>query len=158
MPFLLLLLLFIVVPIIELAVIIQVGQAIGVLPTIALLLLDSVLGTVLMRAQGRVAWRRFNEAIASGRVPARETLDGALVILGGAFLLTPGFVTDIIGIVLLVPPTRALVRRVLVRGAARRFMIRVARPGSAVPGRRPPGDDDVEGSAREVDKGELPWR
>jgi UPF0716 protein FxsA len=159
-PFLLLLLLFIVVPIIELAVIIQVGQAIGVLPTIALLLLDSILGTVLMKAQGRVAWRRFNEAIASGRVPARETLDGALVILGGAFLLTPGFVTDIIGGVLLLPPTRAVVRRVLVRGAARRFMIRVARPGSGLGGdaarRRP--DDDVEGTARDIDKGELPWR
>ena len=72
----LLLLLFIVVPIVEIFVIIQVGEAIGVLPTIALLIADSILGAMLWRAQGRTAWRRFNAAIAEGRVPAREVLDG----------------------------------------------------------------------------------
>ena len=88
-----LVLLFIVVPIIELFVIIQVGEAIGVLPTIALLVADSILGAMLMRSQGRVAWRRFNAALAEGRIPHREVLDGALVIFGGALLLTPGFIT-----------------------------------------------------------------
>src|SRR3954467_11995530 len=119
----LLLLLFIVVPIVELFVIIQVGQAIGVLPTIALLIADSVLGSMLMRSQGRAAWRRFNAALAESRIPHREGLDGALVIFGGALLLTPGFVTDILGIVLLLPPTRAVVRGVLVRRLLPRIVV-----------------------------------
>src|SRR3954465_10687295 len=102
-----LVLLFIVVPIVEIYVIIQVGQAIGALWTIALLVVDSILGSMLMRSQGRAAWRRFNEAIAVGRVPAREVVDGALVIFGGALLLTPGFVPDIFGAAFLLPPTRA---------------------------------------------------
>src|SRR5215218_1013799 len=101
-----LVLLFIAVPIAELAVIIQVGQAIGVWWTIGLLIPDSVLGSLLMRHQGRSAWRRFNDATRAGRVPAREVLDGALVIFGGALLLTPGFITDVLGLILLIPPTR----------------------------------------------------
>src|ERR671927_29684 len=117
---LLLVILFIVVPIAELYVIIQVGEAIGVLPTIALLIVDSLLGSALMRSQGRAAWRRFNLALGEGRIPHREVLDGALVIFGGALLLTPGFLTDILGAVLLVPPTRAVVRRVLSRRLGRR--------------------------------------
>ena len=85
----LLLLLFIVVPIAELVVIIQVGELIGVWWTIALLVADAVLGSLLARSQGRSVWRRFNEAIGTGRVPARETMDGALVLFGGALLLAP---------------------------------------------------------------------
>src|SRR5215207_9934593 len=112
---LLLFILFIVVPILELYVLIQIGQSIGVLPTIALLIADSVLGAALMRSQGRAAWLRFNTAIAEGRVPGREVIDGALVIFGGALLLTPGFLSDILGLILLIPPTRAVVRTVLVR-------------------------------------------
>ncbi len=118
----LLFLLFIVVPIAELYVIIQVGQAIGILPTIGLLLLDSVIGTWLLRQQGRATWRRFNAALQAGRPPAQETIDGGLVLLGGALLLTPGFLSDILGLVLLLPPTRAVVRRML----ARRFLGRMA--------------------------------
>ncbi len=98
--------LFIAVPILELFLIIQVGQAIGVLPTIALLIADSILGSVLMRSQGRAAWRRFNAAIAEGRVPGREVIDGALIIFGGALLLTPGFFTDVFGLILLLPHPR----------------------------------------------------
>jgi UPF0716 protein FxsA len=150
---LLLLLLFIGVPLLELYVIIQVGQAIGALNTIALLLLDSILGAWLMRTQGRAAWQRFNRAIAEGRVPARETLDGALVILGGAFLLTPGFVSDVFGVFFLLPPTRVVTRRLIVRTFSRRFRLRMAMPGSAARGRRAPSDPffDVEGTARDVD-------
>ena len=85
----LLLILFIVVPLIELFVIIQVGQAIGLWPTIALLLLSAVLGTALLRSQGRAVWRRFNDALAERRVPHREVFDGVLVIVGGTLLLTP---------------------------------------------------------------------
>jgi UPF0716 protein FxsA len=117
-----LVILFVIVPIAELALIIQVGQAIGVWWTIALLIADSVLGSVLMRSQGRAAWRRFSEATAAGRVPAREVLDGVLVIFGGALLLTPGFISDILGLLLLLPPTRALARGVLVRRFAHRMV------------------------------------
>jgi UPF0716 protein FxsA len=165
----LLVLLFIVVPIVELYVIIQVGQAIGLLPTIALLIVDSVLGSILMRSQGRAAWRRFNAALAEGRVPHREVLDGALVIFGGALLLTPGFVTDILGAILLLPPTRALVRGVLVRRLLPRIVAgslgglgprgpRGPGPGGpGGPGRRPrDADGDVDGSATEIDPRQLP--
>jgi UPF0716 protein FxsA len=93
----LLLLLFIVVPIVELYVIIQVGEQIGALPTIAILVADSILGSMLLRTQSRGVWRRFNDTLAAGRPPAREVLDGVLVIFGGALLLTPGFITDVFG-------------------------------------------------------------
>jgi UPF0716 protein FxsA len=156
---LLLFILFIVVPIAELAVLIQIGQAIGVLPTIALLIADSILGAALMRSQGRAAWMRFNAALAEGRVPGREVMDGALVIFGGALLLTPGFLSDILGLILLLPPTRAVVRTVLVRrygarlvatatgGARSRVFGFGARPPRGAAGR----DDVVDSSATEVD-------
>ena len=159
----LLLVLFIAVPIAELAIIIQVGGEIGVGPTVAILIADSVLGSLLMRAQGRAAWRRLNAALATGRPPAREVLDGALVMFGGALLLTPGFLTDLLGLALLLPPTRALVRRAL----ARRLLVRmtgamagaVRFPGTArFPGSTPSagtprgtaGGDDVEGTATDL--------
>jgi UPF0716 protein FxsA len=144
-----LILLFIVVPIAELYVIIQVGQAIGALPTIAILIADSVIGSLLLRSQGRLAWRRFNAALQEGRVPAREVLDGAMVIFGGAFLITPGFLTDVIGVFLLLPPTRAVARRMLVGVFSRRFVVAARR-------RRPTGSSgDVEGTAVEVDPPRL---
>ena len=146
-----LVLLFIVVPIAELAVIIQVGQVIGVWWTIGLLVLDSILGSLLMRSQGRAAWRRFNDTTRAGRVPAREVLDGALVIFGGALLLTPGFITDILGLFLLLPPTRAFVRAILVRRFADRMVVSMS-TGPRVRRRR---DDDVEGTAVDVDKDRI---
>lgn len=137
-----LLLLFVIVPIAELYVIIQVGQQIGALATIAILVADSVLGSLLLRTQGRAAWRRFQAALAAGRPPAREVLDGGLIMFGGALLLTPGFLTDVLGLVLLLPPTRVLVRRALVRRMGSRLLRSVAgRPGRAH--RR----DDVDGTA-----------
>ena len=140
----LLVLIFIVVPIAELALLIQVGQTIGVWWTIAILIADSILGSVLMRSQGRAAWRRFNDALRAGRVPAREVIDGALVIFGGALLLTPGFLTDILGLVLLLPPTRAVVRAVLLRRFAHRLVV-----SATAPRRRRP--DDIEGTAVDAD-------
>ena len=177
--FVLLVLLFICLPIAELYVIIQVGGAIGVLPTIALLLLDSLLGAWLLRSQGRTAWRRFQEALGQSRVPAKEVYDGAAIIFGGALLLSPGFITDILGALLLIPPTRAMLRRILIRGAkffgpARMaFMVydNVPRgrswrssgpgagpapgaggpgPGAPPPPRRPSRSYDVEGTAQEI--------
>jgi len=110
---------FILLPIAELYVIIQVGNWIGIWPTLALLVIDGLLGAWLARTQGRQAWIRFNQAMGEGRVPAREVVDGAMVIFGGALLLSPGFITDIFGIILLIPPTRALMRGALRWGAAR---------------------------------------
>ena len=158
----LLIVLFIAVPIIELAVIIQVGQEIGLLWTIAILVLDSILGSVLMRSQGRAAWRRFNEALAAGRPPAREVLDGVLIIFGGALLLTPGFVTDFVGLTFLIPPTRAVLRRLLVRRLGGRLVVSAAgRFGGGGPVRGPGRGGrgyDVEGTATEVepDRRRLP--
>lgn len=147
----LLVLAFVGVPILEIYVILQVGQAIGVLPTIALLVFDSLLGAWLMRSQGRIVWRRFTAALAEGRPPAREVLDGALVIVGGALQLAPGFVTDVLGLMLVVPPTRALVRRAMVRRLARRGAARAGLWAAGTPrrGAPRPGDYDVEGTAHE---------
>lgn len=150
----LLILLFIVLPIVELYALIQVGQSIGVLPTIGLLILDSIVGAFLLRREGRSAWLRFNDAVRSGRVPARETLDGGLVILGGALLMTPGFVTDIFGLVMLVPPTRAVVRRFALPWLGRRMVVAAAVRATprAAPTRAPGGRDaDIDGTATEVD-------
>ena len=148
----LLLALFLLLPIAELYVIIQVGQAIGLVPTLAILILDGFVGAALARSQGRAAWERFNRALAEGRVPARETFDGAMIILGGALLLTPGFLTDIFGFLLLLPPTRALMRAGIARLARRRVAFRwtVASPPPRPP--RPPRASgyDYEGTAQEI--------
>ena len=147
MALIVLILLFIVVPFAELYVIIWVvGPALGAPLTILLLLLDSILGGVLMRSQGRAVWRRFNTTLAEGRMPHREVIDGVLVIFGGALLITPGFITDVLGFILLIPPTRALVRRILARRLGRRLVIM---DGRGRPGARQ--DYDVEGTAKEYD-------
>lgn len=164
-------LIFIAVPIAEIYVIVQVGQLIGVLPTIALLVIDSIAGALLLRQQGRAAWGRFGDSLRAGRPPARETLDGALVILGGALLLTPGFLSDLLGLVLLLPPTRAAIRAVM----SRRLLLRVAGTvggpygrgavwtyGAYGAARRARGHRaarrpyDVDGSAREVEPPGIP--
>lgn len=147
MPLLGLLALFVLLPIAELYLIYQVGDSIGILWTLLLLAADSVLGSVLLRSQGRTVWKRFNEAMASGRMPHREVQDGVAVIFGGAFLITPGFLTDAIGLALLLPPTRAVILRLARRQLARRVAARVASGGAAPP---PAGPGyDVEGSATE---------
>jgi UPF0716 protein FxsA len=144
MPLLALIAVFIAVPLLELYVILKVGDAIGAVWTILILAADSVLGSLLLRSQGRAVWRRFNEAVGAGRMPHREVVDGMLVIFGGALLITPGFVTDVVGLILLVPPTRALVRRLVMRRLGRRVAAEVARP----PG---PRRFDVEGTATEYE-------
>jgi UPF0716 protein FxsA len=149
MPFLVIL--FIVVPIVELYLIIQVGQAIGVVPTLVLLLADALLGSLLLRQQGRGAWRRFNAALAERRFPGREVADGLMIAVGGTLLLTPGFLTDIFGLALLIPPSRAVIRRLLRRFAARRFVVMDI--GSRVPRYNGTADHsyDFDGSAEEID-------
>jgi UPF0716 protein FxsA len=152
MPLFLLVALFIVVPLAELYVILKVGDEIGWQWTILILALDSVLGSVLLRTQGRVVWRRFNETMAAGRVPHRELQHGIAVIFGGALLITPGFLTDILGLLLLVPPTRIVILRLVMRRISKRAQAHVVSGG-----RRPPHRDaDVEGTATEYPQGEPP--
>lgn len=156
----LLLIVLIVVPLLELYVIIQVGQEIGALPTIAILVADSIVGSVLLRSQGRSAWRRFNAAIAEARVPTREVLDGVLVVFGGALLITPGFLSDIAGILFLLPPTRAVVRRLMLRNVAARMAVSASswRMGRVAGrrGPRPGAGYDVDGTATEHRQERLP--
>ncbi len=111
----------VVVPLVEIYLLVQVGQVIGALPTIALLVVMSLLGAWLLRREGARTWRAFREALAAGRVPAREVADGALVIFGGALLLTPGFATDLFGLAFVLPPSRAVFRRLLSGLVARRL-------------------------------------
>lgn len=161
MPLAALLVLFIVVPLAELYVIVQVGQSIGLVPTLAILFADSIVGSLLLRSQGRTVWRRFNEAVQGGRVPHREIVDGVMIITGGALLLTPGFLTDVVGLLLLFPPSRAIARRLVARTAARRVVLGLtgaaARPRRrsrpAFGGGAPPATGrpyDVEGTATEA--------
>ena len=112
-------LLFIVVPLVELYVIIQVGQSIGALNVIGLLIVMSVAGGWLMKQQGLGVLRRVQDQLHDGQVPGREIVDGFLILFGGALMLTPGFLTDVLGIALLLPPFRAIVRA----GLARRFRV-----------------------------------
>src|SRR5829696_10164623 len=96
---------FILVPLAELAVLIAVGDWIGLAPTLVLLLVVSLAGAWLTKREGLAAWRRFQLALAEGRVPTVEVADGAMILLAGALLLTPGFLSDVVGILLLLPPT-----------------------------------------------------
>jgi UPF0716 protein FxsA len=142
-PLLALILIFVVVPLAELYVILTVSDSIGLAPTLAILVADSLLGSWLLKSQGRAVWQRFNETQRAGRVPHREIVDGVLVIFGGAFLITPGFITDVLGVLLLLPPTRALFRRSLQRRLELRAVTTAGRT-------RPPSDHyDVEGTATE---------
>jgi len=148
----LLVLSFVVVQILEIWILISVGHAIGGWQTLVLLALDSVLGAALVRHHGRQTWRAFRRALDEKRMPAREVADGALVLVGGTLLLTPGFLSDVVGVLFLLPPTRALVRPALTRMVARRLGLpglpgRLGRPqrstyGDVVEGEvvRPPAD------------------
>jgi UPF0716 protein FxsA len=139
----LLVLLFILVPIVEIYLIIQVGQVIGPWWTIGVLVGISVLGSYLIRREGRRAWQALQSAMSSGRLPDRELIDGGLLLVGGTLLLTPGFVTDVVGLFFVLPFTRPLARGVARRLIRRRVEAAVAR-GAAGYG-FPPGSPDGKG-------------
>jgi UPF0716 protein FxsA len=151
----LLAILFIVVPIVELYLIIQVGQLIGVVPTLLLLVADAVLGALLLRHQGRGAWQRFNRALQERRFPGREVADGLMIAIGGTLLLTPGFITDVFGLILLIPPTRAIVRRLMRTVIGRRFLV-VGLGERATRSRGPSRSYDYEGMAEDTEEGDNP--
>lgn len=120
----LLFLLFVVVPFAELYVILQVGHAIGALPTIALLIVMSVLGAALVKREGLGVLRRAQQRIDQGEVPGRELVDGVLILFAGALLLTPGFLTDVVGVLLLLPPVRLALRATAIRALRNRVILR----------------------------------
>lgn len=107
--------LFVVVPIMELYTIIRMSGAIGFLNTLGLMFLVAVLGSWLVRREGFRVWNRFNDAVAAGQIPAREIIDGVLILGAGALLLTPGFISDVLGLLMLFPPTRIMFRSYLLR-------------------------------------------
>lgn len=142
------------VPIAEIYLIVRVGGLIGLWPTVLLLLASSVAGALLLRHQGRAAMDAFRSALDQGRIPAREAFDGALVIFGGALLLTPGFLTDLLGLLLLLPPTRDLFRALGTRLARSRIKLGpnlggwgFATGNTRRDSKRP---DDIEGTAEEI--------
>jgi UPF0716 protein FxsA len=133
----------------EVFVVIEVAGAIGVGATVLLLILSWPLGWWALRAQGRAAWRRLSAAVSAGRSPGREVLDGALVLLGGLLLIVPGFISDVLGALALLPPTRALLRRGLARNLQSRFVVSATRFGN------PARPYDVDSTATDVDQPQL---
>ncbi|MGN6612614.1 MAG: FxsA family protein [Angustibacter sp.] len=111
-----------VLPLLEILVIIAVGRAVGGWPTFLLLVAESALGAWLVRREGGRAWRALREALSTGRMPAGELADAALVLVGGTLLLTPGFVTDVAGFFFVLPVTRPVARRLLTGLVERRLL------------------------------------
>jgi UPF0716 protein FxsA len=126
-----------VVPLIEIYVIVQIGQVIGPWWTILLLIVESALGAWLVKREGKRAWQALNSALQTGQMPGRELADGALVLIGGTLLLTPGFVTDVFGFLFVLPFTRPLARRGLSAFVNRRLMQSIGTPVQGF-SRRPP--------------------
>ena len=110
-----LLLLFLIVPLVDLALLVSVGERIGLAPTIAIVVLTAVVGSWLARREGTAAWQRVQSKLATGGIPGPELIDGVVILVAGTLLLTPGFLTDVVGLLGLFPPTRALARRALRR-------------------------------------------
>jgi UPF0716 protein FxsA len=146
----LLVLAFVVVPLVELVVIIQVAGVVGTPWTIALLVVDSLIGAYLLKRESRRAWRDFRAALSAGRFPGDEVTQGALVIVGGTLLLTPGFVTDVAGLLCLLPASRAVasrtIRKRIVPGAVLGGAATRSRTGGGADRRSSPDADvyDVE--------------
>ena len=143
MPWAVLAVLFVVVPIVEIYLIVQLGQAVGPWWTILLLIGAGILGSVLVKREGGRAWRALQEALASHRMPATELADGALILIGGTLLLTPGFMSDVVGLFCILPFTRPVARRALAGVVRRRLVVMTARrPGHTEVIRGEVVDDD----------------
>ncbi|WP_243794496.1 FxsA family protein [Saccharopolyspora gloriosae] len=170
MPILLLLL---AIGVVEISVLVLVGNAVGVLPTIGLLIAAAALGSWLLRREGRRAFEAFNEAARLRRPPEREVADGVLIVGGGLLIVLPGFVSDVFGLLCLLPPTRAFLRRRLQRSAERRAEQMQQRmsanpgwaggmPGARFPGAGRPGaghrddGDVIDGEVVSVSEDDIP--
>ncbi|MDP3893561.1 FxsA family protein [Nocardioides sp.] len=124
---------FVVVPLIEIYLLVQVGQVIGAGWTILLLIGSAAIGTWLIRREGSRAWRALTTALQTGRMPATELADAGLILVGGALMLSPGFVTDAVGVFLILPLTRPVCRRVLAGAVTRRLLQTGAYTGPNAP-------------------------
>lgn len=147
-----LILAFITLPVIELLLLLRIGSWLGALPTILLLVVTGVIGAAVARSQGVQVLARIRQDLAAGRPPVGSMVDGALILVAGVLLITPGVITDALGILLLLPPSRTLVRRFLgkrmkrmVDTGAAQFTIfpGPAQPPPSPPDRRAPGGRDV---------------
>jgi len=107
--------LFLVTPTVELILLFKVGEVIGSWPTVALIIATGVAGSYLARREGLSAWQRLNQSIARGGLPGKELLDGVIILVSGALLITPGVLTDVVGFTGLLPPTRALIRKIIMK-------------------------------------------
>lgn len=151
--FFILVLLFVAIPLLELALLIWVGQRVGVAATISLVVITGILGASLARHQGLATLERFRRNLDRGELPHRELVDGILILLAGAVLLTPGLLTDTAGFLLLVPPVRQRVRTTLISAMKRRFVVVTPYgPESRGPGPAEPIDVEivVEDEGREA--------
>ncbi|MDP0491155.1 MAG: FxsA family protein [Verrucomicrobiota bacterium JB023] len=128
-----LLLLFILIPLAELGIFMSLGSQIGLGPTIAIIIITGFLGAALTKTQGAKALAKFRASMAQGQLPHREIIDGVLILLAGAVLLTPGFLTDTIGFALLVPPIRQTLRGVLAHYLASRVKVSFNGPPAQSP-------------------------
>jgi UPF0716 protein FxsA len=130
-------------PVLELAVAIEIGRWLGPLPVLGALLLIALLGAMLVRRQGAAAWRSLNQSLRAGETPSRELADKTVLVLAGVLLIVPGFITDVLALLLLFPPTRPIARRPLerafLRAAADRVTLLGSFPPGAGPGMFPPG-------------------
>lgn len=151
---LVLVLVLVVLPLVELFVLVQVGQVIGAGWTILLLVLAGIAGGWLIRREGGKAWRALTHSLRAGQMPAKELADGALVILAGALMLSPGFVTDAVALLLILPGSRAVFRRLLTGLVASRVL---AVPFGAGPTGPQPGNARRPGSGTDgsVIQGEV---
>ena len=143
-------LLLILWPVAELFVAIKVAEAIGVALTIVLLIVGWPIGLWLTRSKGRAAWRRLSAAVAAGRPPGREVVDAALVLAGGVLIMVPGFITDGIGLLLVLAPSRALARGALIRNFQSRLVVAATRFSGA-----PRSPYDVDSTATDLDRPQL---
>lgn len=163
-PLALLVVLLVAVPILEVYLLVQVGERIGVWPTVAILVVEAVLGGWLMRREGSRAWAALTTAFREGRVPSGELADAALVLVGGLLLLLPGFATDLIGLFFLLPFTRPFARKAVAFFVAHRLSRMGAGPysgprtGDVIEGEVVPTDDAPVTPSTAIDTGPSPDR
>ena len=116
---------FILIPLVELYLLLQLAQVTSIPTTILVVIITGVIGSYLARREGLMAWFRFQSALSEGRMPSREIQDGLMIVFAAALLLTPGLLTDALGFTLLIPPGRELIRRFVLRRYMRRFKVQV---------------------------------
>jgi len=135
---------FLIIPFVEIYLLLQIGGIVGVFPTIALVVLTAIIGAGLLRQQGLATWQRFQDNLAKGTLPAYEMVEGPILLVGGALLLTPGFFTDVIGFACLIPPMRKKIAQYIIE----KRLVQAGVPPHQQPKSQP---DVIEGEFRKED-------